>query len=164
MEWSGGRAESLAAKALKDPDDTAFRSRLATGLTYTTTNKISLSAEYEYNGTGLKLPDWNSLRHGPLAAYGLYRTVAASLQELPTSDNVFLYAVWQDALIKNFDLTAMVRNDLVDHSQQHWLEARYHWPKVDIALQIQVNKGDPTSTYGVLPYRSLWQAVARYYF
>ena len=38
VEWSGGRAPSLAAQALLRPDDAAFRSRLSSGLTYTTAN------------------------------------------------------------------------------------------------------------------------------
>ena len=46
---------------------------LASGLTYTTSNNISLTAEYEYNGAGLDRADWNALRRGPPAAYGLYR-------------------------------------------------------------------------------------------
>ena len=53
FEWSGGRAPSLAAQALMRPDDTAFRSRLSSGLTYTTANNISLTAEYQYNGAAL---------------------------------------------------------------------------------------------------------------
>jgi len=164
LEWSGGRAPSLAAQALLRPDDAAFRSQLSTGLTYTTQNNISFTAEYEYNGAGMDEAAWKSLRHGPPAAYGRYRSFVTKLQELPTRDNLFLYAVWKDALVKNLDLTAMVRHDLVDHSRLQWLEARYHWPRVDIALQSQLDTGEPGSTYGAVPQRRLWQALARYYF
>lgn len=164
VEWSGGRAPSLAAQALLRPDDAAFRSRLSSGLTYTTASNISFTAEYEYNGAGLDQADWNALRHGRPAAYGLYRGFVTNLQELPTRDNLFLYAFWQDALVKNLDLTAMVRHDLVDHSRLQWLEARYHWPRIDIALQSQLDTGQPGSTYGAVPQRRLWQAVARYFF
>ena len=164
FEWSGGRAPSLAAQALNSEGDTAFRSRLSTGLTYTTPDNISLTAEYEYNGAGLDRTAWNALRHGPPAAYGLYRNFVANLQDPPTRDNLFLYALWQDALIKHLDLTAMVRRDLADHSRLQWLEMRYHWTRVDVALQTQLNTGQPGSNYGVLPDRRLWQAVARYFF
>jgi opacity protein-like surface antigen len=164
FEWSGGRASSLAAQALLRPDDAAFRSRLSTGLTYTTQNNISLTAEYEYNGAGMDGTAWNALREGPPAAYGQYRGFVTSLQELPTRDNVFLYAVWKDVLVKNLDLTGMVRHDLVDHSRLQWLEARYHWPRVDIALRSQLDTGQPGSSYGAVPQRRLWQALARYYF
>lgn len=164
FEWSGGRAASLAAQALKRPDDAAFRSRLSTGLTYTTPNNVSLTAEYQYNGAGLDQAGWNALRRGPPAAYGLYRGLVTNVQELPTRDHVFVYAVWQDALVKHLDLAAMVRYDAADHSRLQWLEARYHWTRVDIALQTQLNTGQSGSNYGALPDRRVWQAVLRYFF
>ena len=164
VEWSGGRAASLEAQALTRPDDTAFRSRLSTGLTYTTPGNVSLTAEYEYNGAGLDQAGWNALRHGPPAAYGLYRSFVTNIQDPPTKDNVFVYAVWQDALVKHLDLTAMVRYAAVDYSRLQWLEARYHWTRVDIAVQSQLYTGDPGSTYGASPYRRLWQALVRYFF
>jgi hypothetical protein len=164
FEWSGGRAASLAAQALISPGDAAFRSRLSTGLTYTTANNISLTAEYQYNGAALDQAGWNALRRGPPAAYGLYRGFAANIQDPPTRHNVFLYALWQDALVKHVDLAAMVRYDATDHSRLQWLEARYHWTRVDIALQAQLNTGSPGSDYGALPERRLWQALLRYFF
>jgi opacity protein-like surface antigen len=164
VEWSGGRAASLAAQALKSPDDAAFRSRLSTGLTYTTPNNISLTAEYQYNGAGLDRAGWDTLRRGPPAAYGQYRGFVTNIQDPPTRDHVFLYALWQDALVKRLDLTAMVRYDAVDHSRLQWLEARYHWSRVDIALQTQLNTGQPGSNYGAAPERRMWQALLRYFF
>lgn len=164
FEWSGGRASSLAAQALVSRDDPGFRSRLSTGLTYTTPSKVSLTAEYQYNGAGLDAAGWNALRRGPPAAYGLYRGLVASIQDPPTRHNVFLYAVWQDALVKHLDFAAMVRYDATDHSRLQWLEARYHWTRVDIALQTQLNSGNPGSNYGALPERRLWQASIRYFF
>ena len=164
FEWSGGRATSLAAQALAGSDDEAFRSRLSTGLTYTTPNNVSLTAEYEYNGAGLDQAGWNALRRGPPAAYAQYRGFVANVQDPPTRNHVFLYALWQDALVKHFDLTAMVRYDAVDYSELQWLEARYHWTRVDIALQTQLNTGNPSSDFGALPERRMWQAVLRYFF
>ncbi|MFH1043611.1 MAG: hypothetical protein V1796_00775 [Pseudomonadota bacterium] len=164
FEWSGGRAASLAAQALMSRDDAAFRSRLSTGLTYTTPGNVSLTAEYEYNGAGLDEAGWNALRRGPPAAYGVYRDLVTNIQDPPTRHNVFLYALWQDALVKHLDLTAMVRYDAVDHSRLQWLEARYHWTRVDFALQTQLNTGHPGSNYGAMPERRLWQALLRYFF
>ncbi len=164
FEWSGGRAASLAAQALPIRDDAAFRSRLSTGLTYTTPGNLSLTAEYEYNGAGLDQAGWNALRRGPPAAYGLYRGFVADIQDPPTRQHLFLYALWQDAMIKHLDLAAMVRYDATDHSRLQWLEARYHWTRVDLALQTQLNTGSPGSNYGVLPERRIWQALLRYFF
>ena len=164
FEWSGGRTASLAAQALTSRDDVAFRSRLSTGLTYTTPNNVSLTAEYQYNGAALDRDGWDALRRGPPASYGLYRGFVTNIQDAPTRHNVFLYAVWQDALLKHLDVTAMLRHDAQDHSRLQWLEARYHWTRVDIAVQTQLNTGSPGSNYGAARDRRLWQAVLRYFF
>jgi hypothetical protein len=174
VEWSGGRTSPLLAQALMaqgllipgltSPPGEAFRSRLATGLTYTTTNNISLSAEYEYNGTAPDSAQWKALQSGPLPIYGLYRLYALNQQDLATRQDLFFYAAWQDAIIKHLDLTALARYDLLDNSRLEWLEARYHWPTVDVALQLQLASGHPTSDYGASPDRRLLQLVARYYF
>ena len=163
FEWSAGRSRSLISQALALPEDTYYRSRIASGLTYTTPAKISITLEYEYNGAGLDLREWNSLRHGSPAAYARYRGFAANLQELPTRQNLFLYASWQDALMNHLDLTAMVRRDVVDQSRLYWLEARYHWTRVDAALQWQLNSGQPGSNYGALRERRILQALVRYF-
>ena len=171
VEWSGGRSRSLLAQALAlapalapTNDDTAFRSRLASGLSYTTSNNITFTAEYDYNGAGLDQAGWKRLWRAPPATYLAYRAYTGAQQDPPTKQGVFLYALWQDALVKNFDLTAFVRYDAEDYSRLQWLEARYHWTHVDLALQTQLNNGTPASDYGVLPERRVWQAVLRYYF
>jgi hypothetical protein len=58
----------------------------------------------------------------------------------------------------------MLRYDAADHSRLQWLEARYHWTRVDLALQTQLNTGVPRSDYGALQERRMWQAVLRYFF
>lgn len=163
VEWSGGRSDSLLAQALSLPADTAFRSRLATGVAYTTSNKLTLSAEYEYSGAALDRDAWDALGRGPRAAYGAYRTYASKVQDPPTRRRVFLRAFWQDAWITHFDLTGNVFVDAVDRSWQVWVEARYHWTQVDVALQWQRNVGAPASQYGALPQRRFTQALVRYF-
>jgi hypothetical protein len=77
---------------------------------------------------------------------------------------VFLYATWQDAMVKRLDLTAMLRYDAVDSSRLQWLEARYRWTRVDLALQVQLNLGRPGTNFGALTERRIAQAVVRYFF
>jgi len=163
-EWSGGRAASLLAQALARPDDAAFRSRLSTGLTYTTASNVSLTLEYEYNGAALDRDGWNELRRGSPAAYGAYRSFAAKLQEPVTRENLFFHATWTDAMVRHLDLTAMLRYNVADHSRLRWFEARYHWTHVDLALQAQLNDGPPSSDFGALPERRMVQAVLKYFF
>jgi len=163
-EWSGGRSPSLLTQALGTPDDSAFRNRTAIGFTYTTADNLSLTAEYDYNGTGLDRDGWNALRRGSPLAYGRYRTFAATVQDPATRHNLFFYASWTDAMIKHLDLTAMLRYDAVDSSRLQWFEARYHWTKVDLALQAQMNLGKPGTNFGALSERRITQAVLRYFF
>jgi opacity protein-like surface antigen len=164
VEYSGGRASSLLAQVQMPPSDSAFLSRLAAGATYTTAGNLSLTIEYEYNGAGLGRAAWNALRSGSPAVYAQYRTLAAELQELPTKQRVFANARWQDAMINHLDLAAFAYYDCVDSSRQAWVEARYHWTKLDLALQWQVNSGSPGSEYGALPARQTWQALVKYFF
>lgn len=164
VEWSVGRTPSLISQALLLPEDIAFRSRLATGFTYTAANKLSLTLEYQYNGAGLNQADWDALRRGPPINYGRYRALAANLQDPPTRRKVFLRGYWQDALVNHLDLTTDVFVNPVDSSRQFWTETRYHWTHVDAALQWQLNSGQPGSEYGASPERRLWQVLATYFF
>jgi hypothetical protein len=163
-EWSGGRSPSLLTQALGTADESAFRNRVATGVTYTTSDNLSLTAEYDYNGTGLDKNGWNALRRGSPLAYGRYRTFVATVQDPATRHNLFFYATWTDAMVKHLDLTAMLRYDAVDSSRLQWFEARYHWTKVDLALQAQMNLGKPASDFGALSERRITQVVLRHFF
>jgi hypothetical protein len=164
VEWSGGRSRTQSSQALQTAGDSAFRNRLATGATYTAQNKLSLTLEYEYNGAALGEADWNALMRGSPVVYGQYRNWVQYMQELPTQQAVFLYAGWQDAMINRLDLSAMLRFNVADQSRLSWLEARYHWDRVDLALQWQLNSGNAGSEYGAAPQRTAWQALVRYYF
>ncbi|MGE5638470.1 MAG: hypothetical protein ACM30H_00100 [Clostridia bacterium] len=163
VEWSGGRSSSLAAQAGVKPGDEAFRSRLSTGLTYTTAGNLSLTAEYEYNGAAFRKGEWDAFRQGSPLLYGRYRTFVGNLQDLPTREAAFFYATWQDIFVKHLDLTGMLRYDVADHSRLQWMELRYHWPRFDVALQAQYNSGAPTTNFGALFERRALQVVVRYF-
>jgi hypothetical protein len=164
LEWSGARGPSQHAQALALADDSRFRSRAATGLTYTAPSKLSVTLEYEYNGAALDENNWNALRQGPPSAYRQYRGFVQTQQELPTRQNVFFYALWQDAFIVHLDFSAMQRVDVADRSRLSWLETRYHWEHVDLALQWQLNSGSAGSNFGASPQRQVWQALVTYFF
>ncbi len=164
IEWAGGRDAAHLDQALQRPAHEAWRNRLAGGLTYTTDNKLSLSAEAHYDGAAPERRDWRALRHGPLQPYGLYRYWVQDRQELPTRRAFFLRAFWQDALMPRLDLSALFSTDRVDHSRRIWLEARYRAERIDYALQWQRNLGAALSNFGVLPERTRWQGSVRFYF
>lgn len=164
VEWSGGQGASEYSETFGGPQRDVFRNRLSAGLTYTTPNKISVTLEAEYDGAALDKTNWNALGAGGPARYLQYRDTVQAMQELPTREAVFAYASWQDAGITHLDLTALARQDLTDQSRLTWLEARYHWEHVDLALQWQRYGGKPWSDYGAVPGRTTWQTVATYYF
>lgn len=164
VEWSGGRGPSQLAQALQGADDTAFRSRLATGLSYTTQNKLSFTLEYDFNGAAPDLQAWDALGQQTPQAYAQYRQWVQNTLELPTWQSVFLYASWQDALVNQLDLNAMLRHNLDDHSQLAWLEARYHWSHTDLALQWQHHSGRPGSEFGALQQEQVVQLLLRYFY
>ncbi len=167
LEWSGGRMKSLAAQALpfsnKVSHDESFRSRLAAGFTYTSANKVSLTAEYHFNGAAVDESEWSALRNGSPMDYGLYRLMVRDRLDLATRQAAFVRLGWADAFVNKLDLAAIVRVNLEDQSRLAWLEARYRWDRAELALQWQMNSGGPTTDFGAMsPHRNL-QAQVRYF-
>jgi hypothetical protein len=95
---------------------------------------------------------------------GAYLFQVQRRQDIASRKAVLLYATQRDALVKNLDLTGLVRYNAEDHSQFVWAEARYHFSKVDVALQWQANRGRSASEYGAVSGRSLVQLLAAVYF
>jgi hypothetical protein len=167
LEWSGGRSASnvaLSGYPTSSSGDEAFRSRLSTGLTYTTPYKLSVTLEYEYDEAAPDAQEWALLRNGPVPPYVQYRQYAASQRELATRQNWFTYAHWDDVGINHLGLTAFVRFDPYDHSHLTWTEARYHWEHAGIAIQWQRGTGDAKSDFAPWPVRQSWLALVDYYF
>jgi len=164
LEWAGGRSAPQLAQALQADAGSAFRSRLSAGLSHTTSNKLLLTAEFEYNGAALARGQWEALGRGPAPLYLRYRQWVQQRQEMATRHSLFLYARWQDALRERLDLNAMLRLNADDHSRLSWLEARYHWDRAEVALQWQYMSGRPGSEFGALPQRQAVQLLLRYYF
>ena len=164
-EWSGGKDTDLLSAALDAQPRVIRRQRATVGATYTTTSKLSLTAEYEYNGFALNRQQWNQA----VAAYGIeplgaYLFTVQQRQDIASRKAVLVYASQRDAGIKNLEITALMRVNLEDHSRFAWAEARYHWPKFDLALQWQTNLGKAETEYGAVTGKSLVQLLAAFYF
>ncbi|STQ91648.1 hypothetical protein [Iodobacter fluviatilis] len=137
--------------------------RLASGLTWTSESKLSLSFEYQYDGGAKNATDWEALQKGPLQDYWRYRTESQSRQTLLTRQATMVSARWPD-LIPQLELTALWRHDLIDRSDMAWAEARYHFKTVDIAWEFQLNRGDALSQYGALPEKRSSTLLLKYFF
>ncbi|MES2932568.1 MAG: hypothetical protein V4805_03665 [Pseudomonadota bacterium] len=163
-EWAGGRARSQLAETLDLAEEKTFYSKLSSGLTYTTSNKISLTAEWQYNGAALDRNTWHALPQQSFGNYRQYRRALQTTLDMPTRQAVFLYASWQDALLHHLDLSAMLRRNLDDRSSLSWLEARYRWGRADLALQWQLFSGSAASEFGASNQRQAAQLTLRYFF
>jgi hypothetical protein len=163
LEASGGNTRSLWSEAQGLPDEESLRGRAAAGLTYSAANKLSVTFEYEYDGAALGRDAWRAARVGDPQAYGRYRDFVAAQQELPTQHSAFVYATWQDCIVRHLDLTAFVRVDLIDRSRLPWTELRYHWVRIDAALRWQDYQGAAATDFGAAPSRQTWQLLLDYY-
>jgi hypothetical protein len=66
-------------------------------------------------------------------------------------------------VFRHLDLSAFLRQDLLDHSRLPYVELRRHWTSIDIALRWQDAWGEPTSNYGASLQRQTWQLVLDWY-
>lgn len=165
VEWSGGRDNDLLSSALGPSTKVMTGHRAVAGMTYTTQSKLALTAELEYNGFALNRRQWDQA----VATYGLdplasYLYVVQQRQDIASRKAVLIYAAQRDAGIKNLELTGLLRYNAEDHSRFAWAEARYHWPKFDLALQWQVSLGRATSEFGAQAGKRLVQLMGAFYF
>jgi len=162
-EWSNASELDATSRALGLPSAATRRNRFAGGVTYTTLGKLSVTAEYQYNGFGASQQDWSALSASPLTKVAFLMDARAR-QELVSRQAFMLYVTQKDLFIKDLDLTAFVRFNTEDHSRHSWLEVRHHWANYDLALQWQQYSGNPTSEYGILPDSRIVQVLGNYYF
>ncbi|WP_114971849.1 hypothetical protein [Rhodoferax ferrireducens] len=163
MEWSRGSEPDLLSRALAFPVSATTRNRFVSGITYTTRSKLSVTAEYQYNGFGLNQSDWAALGLAPQTQL-TYLREALRLQELAPQQAYLIYVTQKSLLFKDLDLTAYLRLNPGDESRLAWIELRHHWPSFDLTLQLQQNIGNPTSEFGILPDRRVIQVLGAYYF
>jgi hypothetical protein len=159
-EYAIGRGNAIA-----DAPGAAKRwySKLASGVTHTFANRLSLTIEYDYDGASVGRAAWRALQNDR-ARYQRYRAAASIAQELMTRQSLFAYASMPDVFVQHLDLTAMARCDLDDGSYFTWLEARYHWPHNDLALQWQSDHGAARSVYGAQAQSEILQVVVTFFF
>ncbi|WP_246174201.1 hypothetical protein [Paraburkholderia hayleyella] len=162
-EYALGRATPLA----RLPDEAAHvrhtYSKLATGLTHTWNSNLAVTFEYDYDGAAADRSTWQQLTQAPVAL-AAYRQAAATAQELPTRQSLFLYASWNDIGLRHLGLLAMARYSLIEHSYFTWFETRYHWPRTEVALQWQASYGASHSAYGAAAQKQIVQALFLVYF
>jgi hypothetical protein len=165
-EASRGRDADLLSSAL-DPNAARVvqRNRASAGLTYTTPSRLAVTAEFEYNGFALDEPQWRrALGTYGLEPMGAYLTEVQRRQDIASRKAMLVYLSQRDAFVKNLELTGLLRWNAGDRSRFAWAEARYHFDRVDVALQWQGNFGKAATEYGASTTRSLVQLLAAVYY
>lgn len=163
MEWTRSREPDLLSRALALPSSAPARNRFVGGATYTTLGKLSVTAEYQYNGFARSKADGPILGAAPLTQLA-YLSAALKLQELASRQAYLIYVTQKGFWSKDLDLTAYLRFNPADQSRLAWLELRRHWLSFDMTFQFQQNMGRPDSEFGVLPDRRAIQLLGTYYF
>ncbi|MDP1898954.1 MAG: hypothetical protein Q8K96_00675 [Rubrivivax sp.] len=163
-EWSHGREPDLLSRALMQPGEPESRHRLAAGMTYTTATRLSVTAEYQYNGFALDRDAWQALATTNPALLPAYMVQSLALQDNAARKAWLVYAVQRDMGLKNLDLTALVKFNRSDSSRMVWLDLRYRLTGLDVALQFQRNTGIVGSEFGTAPIRSSAGIVGTVYF
>ncbi|MFZ2388359.1 MAG: hypothetical protein WAW69_11225 [Polaromonas sp.] len=163
LELTRGKEADLLSRALFLPASTVTRNRFVGGVTYTTLGKLSVTAEYQYNGFGLNQSNWAALGAAP-AIQLAYLREALRLQDLAPRQAYLIYVTQKSLGLKDLDLTAYLRLNPGDDSKLAWLELRHHWPSFDLTFQLQQNIGKSTSEFGILPDRRIMQVMGTYYF
>lgn len=164
-EFTRSRESELLARALGTTGiHPRVRNRGVIGLTYTTASRLSLTAEYLYNGFALDRTAWRSaVELGP-AALATYFVTAQRLQDSASRDAWFLYANQRDFIAKNVELTVLAKVNGADRSRVIWADLRYKMERVDLALQAQSNAGGGNTEAGIIPLRTSVGVVASLHF
>ena len=163
VEGSHSSEPDLLSRALALPGAAATRNRFVGDITYTTLRKLSITAEYQYNGFALDQSRWSELGAQP-ATQVAYLIEAQRRQELAPRKAYLTYITQKSLLLKNLDLTAFLRVNAGDHSRLVWAELRHHWPSFDQAFQLQRHIGSSNSEFGILPDSRIIQVLGSYYF
>ena len=136
LEWSHGKETGLLSRVLAlAAANVETRNRFVGGFTYTTLGKTSITAEYQYNGFGLKQSNWAALGAAPLVQLAYLRE-ALRLQELAPRRALLIYVTQKSLWLKDLDLTAYLRFNPGDNSRLAWLELRHHWSNFDLTFQV----------------------------
>jgi hypothetical protein len=159
-ELAVGKGTALIAQALPIPTLNSRQQRATVGLSYTTSFNLTVSAEAEYSSAGPDEGQWQALDS---TAQQQVLATAQALQDLPSRSQIFLQVLWKDLFVRRFDLSGFLRQDIETNSQAFWIEGRYSWEKVQLALQFQAFTGPMGSLYYAAPQQQTVQLVLRAY-
>lgn len=152
-----------AAAAITREDSETSSGRASVGLTWTGIADLSATLEFQHNGFALGRDGWRTLGSAPAAA-GAYFITAQAQQDNASRNAVLLYVSKHNVVMRNLDLTVLAKHNATDRSHLTWLELRYRFDRIELALQGQWHHGSPWSEFGIIPLSRSAGAVATLYF
>jgi hypothetical protein len=187
-EWTGGSEPDLIAQAIafgkatgtlpiaapvQPPTSTsrAFRNDLAVGASWTSVAKITLNLEYHFHQAGFSGEDWrnwfDTAAADPSAASELWyiRGYASDQQQPMSRHQIFWRADWQDAFVRDLELSGISFVNLTDGSGMMQFAANYYLSDAwSLGLYAGGTFGGRRSEWGSLPGASsaIFQVV-RYF-
>jgi hypothetical protein len=190
-EWSGGERADLIADAIRfgqvtgtlpaaastllpDNPHARFMNDLSVGASYTTESGLTINLEYHFHEAGFSARDWSnwfntSSNRGSFPGVNptlWYMRAYAQDQQEPTSRHAaFIRLSWQDAFIRNLDLTALATINLQDASGFAQATAEYHVSRAwTVGALLSGTYGGKRSEWGSLPGLATLQMRASRYF
>jgi hypothetical protein len=178
LEWAAGKRSDLIADAFRYgqmtgtlpasastllPNNSAarFMNDLSVGVSYATENRMTINLEYHFHEAGFSSRDWSnwfnaSARRGFIpgvnSALWYLRAYAQDQQEPVSRHAAFLRLDWQDAFVKDLEMTALATVNLQDASGFVQATAEYHLSRAwTIAGLMSGTYGGRRSEYGSLP-------------
>jgi len=191
LEWAGGVRSDLIADALHYgqttgtlppsatfllPNDPAarFMNDLSVGASYATENRMTFNLEYHFHQAGFTNTDWQNWfaaagrRRGIPGINGALwyiRSYAQDQQEPMGRHAAFLRWDWQDAVIKDLELTALASIDLQDGSGFIQATAAYNLSRLwTLSALVSGSYGASRSDYGSIPVAETLLLRATRYF
>jgi hypothetical protein len=178
LEWSGGTRPDLIADAFQYGRETGtlpaavttllpnsraaqFMNDLSVGASYATENNMTFNLEYHLHEAGFTSRDWSNwfdtsasrgFIPGVNAALWYLRSYAQDQQEPISRHSAFLRWDWQDAFVKDLELTALAIVNIQDASGLLQATAEYHVSRIwTVAGLVSGTYGGRRTEYGSLP-------------
>jgi hypothetical protein len=165
FEAARTRHPGLLDVALNDSSVQQWRNKFATGLTFATQSRQTLTLEYDYNGDGLNKADWNGAWQDASQGQLTRGFLTAGQRQDPLSRHSLMVMLqWEQLLGRNDDLSCLMRASLVDRSRFSWCEWTFRQTQCDWALNFTHFSGSERSEYGASEQRLVVGAKARFYF
>jgi hypothetical protein len=191
LEWAGGVRSDLITDAfhygqttgtlpatvtglLPNDPNASFMNDLSIGASYATENRMTFNLEYHFHQAGFSSEDWHnwfaaSAQHGfnPGVNDALWyiRSYAQDQQELETRHSAFLRFDWQDAFIKDVEVTAFANVSLEDGSGFIQTTVAYNLSRAwTLSVLASGAYGGRRSDFGSIPTaETLLLRAARYF-